>query len=119
MCYPIAAAIVGAFASLPSARGQGTNAVLNQLWKQGVPIGQNKRLLPQLTMPDGKTEAEQKQIVLGVLRLNQGMQVDYDKFCRKEPPGAYMLDIDERFARMINPALPNLPGHNVDLWFVV
>jgi hypothetical protein len=103
------ASVVGSLIASPStARAQANNSVLNQLWKHGVPVGQNNRLLPPLTMSDGLNADAQKTVVKGVLKLSKGRQLGYEEFTQNNLNAPYVLVIN---------APQNPPS--VDLWFVV
>ena len=69
LCCAFGAAVGGAIAAPSSARAQANNAVLEQLWKPGVPMEQNNRVLPPLTMADGLNAAGQKAVVQKILAL--------------------------------------------------
>ncbi len=112
LCCARGAAVGGGIAAPSSARAQANNAVLNQLWNPGVPMGKNNRVLPQLTMPDGLNAAGQKAIVQKIIALKPGAPVNFQDFTKNNLNGPYVLLID---APQANPQ----PGHSVDLWFVV
>jgi hypothetical protein len=114
VCSAIMAAICS-LAAAPWAVAQMVNPVLDDLQKTGVPFDASFRPLPALTMPDGLNEAGQKQAIQSVLtRLTkqQGRQVGYAEFIKNDGPFVLLIDHVEGNSKP-------MPGHSVDLWFVV
>ena len=115
VCSAIMAAIGGGFAVAPRAIAQMVNPVLDDLQKRGVPFGASFRPLPALTMPDGLNETGQKQAIQSVLTKltkRQGKQVGYAEFTKSDGPFVLLTDFVEGNSKP-------MPGHSVDLWFVV
>ena len=108
----LGAAVGGGIAAPSPAQAQANNAVLEQLWKPGVPMGQDNRVLPPLTMADGLNAADQRAVVQKVLNSNKGRKSTYDEFTANNPNGPYVLLVEAEHQ-------PPPPGYSVDLWFVV
>lgn len=96
-------------------RAQAANPELDALLTQGVafPGGQMRKLRPP-TLVDGLTADQQQQAIGPVLALKRGRPITYAQFSKKDRNGPYVLLIDQ------DPQYDgNLPGHSINLWFVV
>jgi hypothetical protein len=100
--------------------GQATaqdNPILETLLKKGVTFDQfgTRRLRPP-TLADGLNAAQQQAAIEAVLALKRGPALTFAKFARFEGTGVnapYVMVIDEpKYGQ-------GVPGHSIDLWFVV
>jgi len=109
---------MGLIAMEPSAvspvRAQ-ANPELNALLTQGVafPGGQTRKIRPP-SMVDGLDAAGQRKVIDAIMAMKIGRPINFGDFTKNNLNAPFVLLIDE------DPTYDgNLPGHSVNLWFVV